>query len=73
MSGKSPLESATTATNLTSPKKVRRRKHRSRKLPLLIGKMNDMDIAKRRAVMILEVLSGHTPVTDAIERAKISR
>jgi hypothetical protein len=35
--------------------------------------MNDMDIAKRRAVMILEVLSGHTPVTDAIERAKISR
>jgi hypothetical protein len=39
----------------------------------MLQKAGEEDLAKRRCVMILDVLSGRTPVTDAIERAQISR
>jgi len=42
-------------------------------LPKMIAKSDKDAIAKRRTIMILDVLSGRTPVTDAIARAEISR
>lgn len=42
-------------------------------MPKLIEKSDKDDIAKRRTVMVLEVLSGRLPVSDAIEKNAISR
>ncbi len=42
-------------------------------MPKMIESSDKDDIAKRRTVMILDVLSGRTPVSDAIEQASISR
>ena len=42
-------------------------------MPSLLSRGKDEDIAKRRCVMILNVLSGRLPVTQAIEAAGISR
>lgn len=51
-----------------------RRKHRSRPTPRWLREKKDLDaIAQRRTLMVLSVLSGEKPVTDAIEEAKISR
>lgn len=50
------------------------RRHRSRRTPRWLLKKEELDrIAQRRTLMILSVLSGETPVTDAIEQAQISR
>lgn len=50
------------------------RKRRSRPMPKWLKKKGELDeIAQRRTLMFLDVLSGATPVTDAIEQAQISR
>src|SRR6266436_8947231 len=51
-----------------------KRRHRPRPMPKWLKQKEELDeIAQRRTLMILEVLSGQKPVTDAIEQAKISR
>lgn len=53
---------------------VKQRRHRPRPTPKWLKQKEELDeIAQRRTLMILEVLSGEKPVTDAIEQAKISR
>jgi hypothetical protein len=50
------------------------RKRRPRPMPKWLRKKGELDeIAQRRTLMLLEVLSGTTPVTTAIEEAQISR
>ena len=50
------------------------RKRRPRPMPKWLKKKGELDeIAQRRTLMILDVLSGAIPVTDAIEQAQISR
>src|SRR5919204_1852374 len=52
----------------------KRRRHRARPIPKWLLKKEELaQIAQRRTLMILSVLSGQTPVTDAIEQAQISR
>lgn len=52
----------------------RERRHRPRPTPKWLKEKNELDeIAQRRTLMLLEVLSGQKPVTDAIEEAQISR
>ncbi len=52
----------------------RRRKHRRRPTPRWLKSAPDLDaIARSRCLMLLSVLSGETPVSDAIAQAKISR
>lgn len=51
-----------------------RRKHRRRPTPRWLKSAPDLDaIARSRCLMVLSVLSGETPVSDAIAQAKISR
>jgi len=51
-----------------------RRRHRPRPTPTWLLEQQDMDdIARRRCLMVLSVLSGETPVTDAIASTDISR
>jgi hypothetical protein len=53
---------------------TRTRRHRSRPIPKWLLEKKELDqIAQRRTLMILSVLSGEKPVTDAIGEAKISR
>src|SRR5256885_7910534 len=53
---------------------TRTRRHRSRPIPKWLLEKEELDqIAQRRTLMILSVLSGEKPVTDAIGEAKISR
>jgi hypothetical protein len=56
-------------------KKDGRRKTRSRPMPkLLTGDADALDeLAKRRCLMVLSVLSGQRPVSDVIEEAQLSR
>ena len=50
------------------------RRHRSRPTPKWLLKAEDIDqVARQRCLMVLSVLSGETPVTDAIKTAGISR
>jgi len=50
------------------------RRHRARPTPKWLREKNELDeIAQRRTLMLLEVLSGQKPVTDAIAEAQISR
>jgi len=52
----------------------RTRRHRPRPTPRWLKEKEELDeIAQRRTLMILEVLSGRRPVTDAIAEAQISR
>src|SRR2546423_3901723 len=64
-------------TNARKPEpesKPRRRRHRARPVPGWLKEQQDLDeMAKRRTLMVLEVLSGQKPVTDAVEEAQISR
>jgi hypothetical protein len=54
--------------------KGRRRKNRPRPTPKWLLKGEDVDrVAKVRCLMVLSVLSGETPVTDAITAAGVSR
>ena len=58
----------------TDSETVQCRKHRSRPTPKWLREQRDLDeVARRRCLMILSVLSGEKPVTDAITEAKISR
>ncbi len=51
-----------------------RRKHRSRPTPKWLLERQELDeIAKRRCLMVLEVLSGAKPVTDVIGEGQMSR
>ena len=51
-----------------------RRKHRPRPVPKWLQSTEKLDaIARSRCLMVLSVLSGEKPVTDAIHQAKISR
>lgn len=50
------------------------RRHRARPTPSWLLEQRDLDeIARRRCLMVLSVLSGETPVTDAIASSNISR
>ncbi len=51
----------------------KKRRHRSRPMPRTLSTQDLDEIGKRRCLMILDVLSGRIPVTDAISTAKISR
>jgi hypothetical protein len=51
----------------------RRRKHRRRVMPKWLRSSQLDAIARSRCLMLLSVLSGETPVSDAIAQAKISR
>lgn len=54
--------------------KGRRRKGRSRPVPRWLKTSSELDaIARSRCLLMLSVLSGETPVTEAIAQAKISR
>ena len=56
------------------PKVKRVRKQRSRPTPRWLSAASDLDeMARRRCLMILNVLSGAQPVTEAIEEGKLSR
>jgi len=58
----------------TSTKPNRRREPRSRGVPRWLTGRKDLDqVAQRRTILILSVLSGHTPVTTAIAEHGISR
>jgi hypothetical protein len=51
-----------------------RRSHRARPTPSFLLEQRDLDdIARRRCLLILSVLSGQTPVTDAIAGTDLSR
>lgn len=51
-----------------------KRKHRPRPMPRWLKKKGELDeIAQRRTLMVLEVLSGEKPVTDAVAEGQISR
>ena len=50
------------------------RKRRSRRAPKWLQPTDGLDaVARRRCLLVLSVLSGETPVSDAIEEARISR
>jgi hypothetical protein len=52
----------------------RRRKTRSRPVPRWLMSSNELDaIAQRRCLLVLSVLSGELPVTEAISQMQISR
>lgn len=51
----------------------RPRKHRSRPVPKWLVEIEMESIARSRCLMVLSVLSGEKPVTDAVAEAKISR
>jgi polyhydroxyalkanoate synthesis regulator phasin len=52
----------------------KRRARRARPTPRWLKQAQDLDeMAKRRTLMVLSVLSGERPVTDAIEEAQVSR
>lgn len=52
----------------------RRRKHRTRPTPRWLKAQQDLDeVARRRVLLVLSVLSGEKPVTDAIVESGISR
>jgi len=58
----------------TSPKADRRRSPRRRGVPRWLSGRKDLDqVAQRRTLLLLSVLSGHTPVTTAIAEHGISR
>ena len=53
---------------------VRVRKHRRRPAPRWLKSSKEVEaVARSRCLMLLSVLSGEVPVTDAITQAKISR
>ena len=55
-------------------KPVRTRKHRSRPVPKWIKEKQELDeMARRRCLLILSVLSGEKPVSDAIAESGLSR
>jgi len=54
--------------------KERRRRHRPRPVPKWIRERQELDeMARRRCLLVLSVLSGEKPVTDAIAESGMSR
>ena len=67
------MKTKRTASSSTT-KPDRRREPRSRGVPRWLTGRKDLDeVAQRRTLLILSVLSGHTPVTTAIADHGISR
>lgn len=63
-----------TSTSSTPTKADRRREPRKRGVPRWLSGRKDLDqVAQRRTLLILAVLSGHMPVTAAITEHGISR
>jgi hypothetical protein len=65
-------------TKSTSPhaseEKKQQRRHRKRPTPKWLTQRQDLDeVARRRCLLVLSVLSGEKPVSDAIAEAKLSR
>ncbi|HET9449885.1 MAG TPA: hypothetical protein VFO83_03345 [Aggregicoccus sp.] len=61
-------------TKRGSTAKDSRRRHRPRPTPRWLKAQQDLDdTARRRTLLVLQVLSGETPVTDAIAQAQVSR
>ena len=61
-------------SNDTPQQPRRRRKHRPRPTPKWLLEEHELDqVARRRCLMLLSVLSGEKAVTDAIAEAEISR
>lgn len=57
-----------------APRDASTRSRRSRSTPRWLTTQPDLDqVARNRVLLVLAVLSGETPVTTAIEQAKISR
>lgn len=66
-----PRASAARDATTTTDKRTKRR---SRPIPKWLSDSRELDeIAKRRCLMVLSVLSGERPVTDAIEELSLSR
>lgn len=62
------------ATSTSTQKTKQQRAPRSRGIPRWLSGRTDLDqVAQRRTLLILSVLSGHTPVTTAITEHGISR
>lgn len=62
------------ASGSTPTKRTRQRAERKRGVPRWLTGRKDLDqVAQRRTLLILSVLSGHTPVTTAITEHGISR
>jgi hypothetical protein len=58
----------------SKPKPKRTRKHRSRPVPKWLQERQDLDeMARRRCLLILSVLSGVKPVSEAIAETGLSR
>jgi len=57
----------------SAPRGKQTRRKRSRPLPSQLTTQDVDEITKRRCLMLLDVLSGRVPVTDAIAEGKISR
>lgn len=59
----------------TKAKRVGKRKHRARPVPRFLGRAESEvdEVARRRCLMILSVLSGERPVTEVVEETKMSR
>ena len=63
-----------TKKKMTLSHRDKRRKPRARPTPKWLLRPSDLDeMAKRRCLMILSVLSGERPVTDVVEAEQISR
>lgn len=58
---------------MTSKERSARTKRRARPKPSLLEREDLDEMARRRCLMILSVLSGERPVTDVIEETKMSR
>jgi hypothetical protein len=67
-------KSASPPASEAKPKKRPRRRTRPRPTPKWLLSRQDLDeVARRRCLMVLSVLSGEKPVSDAIAEAKLSR
>lgn len=63
-----------TSTRHAGTAGARRRRHRSRPVPKWLIRSTEVDtLARSRCLMVLSVLSGEKPVTEAIQEAKIAR
>lgn len=70
----SPLDPLSGSAALAGQPGDQRRRRRARGTPRWLLSREDLDgIAQRRCLMVLSVLSGQVPVTDAIGEAQISR
>jgi hypothetical protein len=68
------MKRKSTTTASTAPKSDRRRKPRQRGVPRWLTGRKDLDqVAQRRCLLVLSVLSGHSSVTAAIAEHSISR